>query len=230
MAEKKPAKPAANHQCASMDAEGQRSWADMSFGVTGTKHAGGIAGRARRAAKQPEIDVEAEIPEVQSSSPTSLRPSGGNVEARKSGVKAERAQYDDLPPDTPLLTRVLYHEAMTGEYGADRAAGLEKHGAETVKLVVSPLKTTNSVSVEAIREAVAAIPSKLTTNLVVKEEPFKDRLRGIGMTPREFADMTGTPLRTVENWSRANNAPPIAHRVIWLLEVVPGLRSVLEAR
>jgi DNA-binding transcriptional regulator YiaG len=141
-----------------------------------------------------------------------------------------KAPEDQLPPDTPLLTRVLYHEAME-----ERSAA--KHRAKTAETAENPQKLrkkspsvanepAKSAVIEEARAAIAKIPSKLTAKTA---GDFKSRLKGIGMTQSEFARLTDTPLRTVESWSKA--APPANVLVmIWLLEVVPDLRAVLEAR
>lgn len=127
------------------------------------------------------------------------------------------------------------HQFGVGEAGA----GARKHGGETAKSVVF---TAKSVVSEPVRTAKIAVKKTGTAKSVVSDfdetakiavsanspDCFGDCLHQAGLTIRQFSMMTGTPQRTVEDWSRgATRVPGIALAVLRLLERFPEGRALL---
>jgi DNA-binding transcriptional regulator YiaG len=196
--------------------------AGMSFGVTKDTE---IGRRTLRVSKMPAgASKLAEAKDRLSQREDELQASTANVKPRKSpGRPKKTPETADLPSieAEPLLTQVLYHEVQEDQKAVRSVA---KHGVLPAKLVES----TKSVSIKQVREAVEAIPSKLSTN--PSDVEFKTRMKKMGVTLHQFADLTGMPRRTIENWSRANNAPPIAHKVLGMWELAPdAVKLLLEA-
>lgn len=170
---------------------------------------------------------------VQSSSLPQLRPCGGNVEARKSEKHGETAGNKIAAG----LDDVLAYARGDESRATVRVPSAVKCRAETAETAKNPqplrekatpriTKPAVSAVISEVRAAIAKIPSKLSAETAGN---FRSRLKGIGMTQSEFARLTDTPQRTVESWS--NVSPPANMLVmVWLLEVVPDLRAVLEAR
>ncbi len=56
---------------------------------------------------------------------------------------------------------------------------------------------------------------------------FHELKKELKLTSQEMADLTGTPKRSVDNWSSGRNAPPVA-MIAWL-KMERMRRAALEA-
>ncbi len=78
--------------------------------------------------------------------------------------------------------------------------------AKTTKAVVNVTDETTKSVVQT-----DGVYSDTTKSVVVLPDDFRALMDLAQLTQKRFAELTGTPLRTVEDWSRgASPAPPIA--------------------
>lgn len=90
-----------------------------------------------------------------------------------------------------------------------RAVSARKHGVNTTVVAVS-------AATAAVSEHAAKVK---TATAVVSGSEFKSRVRRLGMTLASFAICTGTPQRTVEEWSRgASPMPGWIDSMLYILE------------
>ena len=102
-----------------------------------------------------------------------------------------------------------------------RALSARKHGANTTATAV-PAATV------AVPERAAKIKTAAT---VVSGSEFKSRVRRLGITLATFASHTGTPKRTVEEWSRgASSMPGWVDAMLHILESSGDAVTILADR
>lgn len=102
-----------------------------------------------------------------------------------------------------------------------RAASARKHGGNTT--AIAELAATAAVSRHAAKVKTAAA--------VVSGSEFKSRVRRLGMTLATFASHTGTPQRTVEEWSRgASPMPGWIDVMLYILESSGDALTIINER
>jgi hypothetical protein len=201
MAEAKAKKPPVNRFGPSTAEEVTAGLASMSFGVSSATE----IGRRALAAKASKAKTPKEAPTL------------AEISARLSQAEAEL-------------------QASTANVAPRKSAGRPKKAAILPRIEDEPLLTrvlyheAQEVKSAAKHGGTGAVPAPKGRK-TVENRPFSLRLAGCGISLKEFAAMTGTPYRTVKDWSRgATPTPGLVEAMATALELFPDLRAVLEAR